>query len=82
MGDSEEQQRKQRQKEIDDFRSHSVGMLIQIIEELAGMNLSDREIETVLRTCGLNADCAMRFGASITAEKEKGLDRGDRPVHP
>jgi hypothetical protein len=72
----------QKPEAIEELRGRKVGALIRIIEELAGMNLSVREIETVLRTCGLNNDCAMRFGASITAKKEKNHNHGDRPMHP
>ena len=82
MGDIEERQQEQRQKAIEELRSHSVGKLIQIVHKLEAMDLSAREIEKVLRTCGLNDDCAMRFGAYITAEKEKGHGHGDRPMHP
>ena len=82
MGDSEERQRERRYMAIEELRSRSVGRLIQIIDELGAMDLSVREIENVLRTCGLNDDCAMRFGASMTVEKEKGHDHGNRPMHP
>lgn len=71
-----------RKKTIEELRSHKVGVLLQIIDELEDMNLSVREIENVLRTCGLNDECAMRFGASITVEKEKGHDPGNRLMHP
>ena len=56
--------------------------LIQIVDKLEAMDLSARGIENVLRNCGLNDDCAMRFGAYITAEQEKGHGHGDRPMHP
>jgi len=75
-------EQKKRRRTIEELRSQKVGLLIQIIDNLAGMNLSAREIETVLRTCGMNGDCATRFGASIRAEKEKDLSGFDRPRHP
>ncbi len=79
MGDMEERQLEQRQKAIEELRRHSVERLIEIVDKLEAMDLSVREIENVLRTCGLNDDCAMRFGAYITAT---GRDHGDRPMHP
>ncbi len=72
----------QRRRTIEELRSRKVSLLIQIIDNLAGMNLSVREIETVLRTCGINGDCATRFGANIRAEKEKDLQGGDGRIHP
>ena len=75
-------EKEQRRRTIEELRSRKVGLLIQIIDNLAGMNLSVREIETVLRTCGMNGDCATRFGASISAEKEKDLKGVDRTIHP
>jgi hypothetical protein len=72
----------QKPEAIEALQRRKVESLIRIIEELAGMNLSVLEIENVLRTCGLNNDCAIRFGVSITAEKEKNHNHGDRPMHP
>ncbi len=71
-----------RRKAIEELRSNKVGILLQIIDNLAGMNLSVREIETVLRTCGMNDECAIRFGATLMAEKENDLRSVDRPIHP
>ncbi len=82
MGDVEERKNEQRQKAIDELRSLSVGRLIQIVDRLGAMDLSASEIENILRTCGLNDDCAMRFGAYIKAEKGKNGGYGDRPIHP
>ncbi len=82
MGEIEELQLERRHSAIEELRSHSVGKLIQIIDELGAMDLSVGEIEIVLRTCGLNNDCAIRFGSSITFEKEKGRDHRDRHLHP
>ncbi len=82
MGDIEERQNDQRQKAIDELRSHSVGRLIQIVDKLEAMDLTARDIENVLRTCGLNDDCAMRFGAFIKAGKGKNDDHGNHPMHP
>ena len=75
-------EQEQRRRAIEELRSRKVGLLMQIIDNLAGMSLSAREIETVLRTCGMNGDCATRFGVSIRAEKEKDLSVVDRPIHP
>ncbi len=72
----------QRRQTIEELRSRKVSLLIQIIDDLAGMNLSVREIETVLRTCGINGDCATRFAANIRAEKEKDPQGGDCRLHP
>jgi hypothetical protein len=82
MGDTDEQQLKQRHRAIEELRSHSVGRLITIVDMLAAMDLSAREIENVLRTCGLNEDCAMRFGADITTKRGNDNDHGERPMHP
>jgi len=71
-----------KQQAIEELRCHSVGRLINIIDELEGMNLSAQEIETILRTCGLDPDCAMRFGAKMRYEKEKGHFHTDKPIHP
>ncbi len=75
-------ERELRRRTIEELRSSKVGLLIKIIDNLAGMNLSVREIETVLRTCGMNGDCAARFGASIRADKEKDLRGFDRLIQP
>ncbi len=70
------------QKAIEELRCNKVGTLLQIIEKLAGMGLTAREIETILKTCGLNDDCATRFGALMRVEKEKGYTVPVRPIHP
>lgn len=67
---------------VEEFRGRKVGSLIWIIEALASMSLTVPEMETVLSTCGLNKDCAIRFGASLKAEREKNHTYWDRPVHP
>ncbi len=82
MENIEGPEQEKRRQTIEELRSRKVGHLIQIIDSLAGMDLSAREIETVLRTCGINGDCATRFGASIRAEKERDLNGFDRPMHP
>ena len=82
MESTEGPEREQRRRTIEELCSRKVGLLIQIIDNMAGMNLSVREVETVLRTCWMNGDCASRFGASIRAEKEKDLSGFDRPIHP
>ncbi len=82
MGSDEDPQKGRKTEALAELRSRSVGRLIQIIDELEGMYLSAREIETILRTCGLNADCAVSFGAKMKYEKEKGLFHADNPRHP
>ncbi len=86
MGDFEVQKRDQRRKSMEELRSSKVGTLLLIIDSLEEMNLSVAEVETVLRTCGLNPECAARFGASIRYEKENHyslFDSGlEGPQHP
>lgn len=82
MGIDERPKQERRQKAIEELRCSKVGILLQIIEKLEGMNLTAWEIETILKTCGLNDDCASRFGAMMRMEKEKGYQNPDRPVHP
>jgi len=86
MWSSEEPGQDQRPKSIEELRSHKVDTLMQILDELEKMALSISEIETVLRTCGLNAECAIRFGASIKSEKENSYSLFDSvfdgPAHP
>ena len=82
MGTIERPQQERRHKAIEELRCNKVGILLQIIDKLEGMNLTVREIETILKTCGLNDDCAVRFGAIMSVEKEKGNAHADRPVHP
>jgi len=82
MGIIETPQQERRHKAIEELRCNKVGTLLLIIEKLESMNLTAREIETILKTCGLNDDCATRFGALIRVEKEKGYPSLDRPVHP
>ena len=82
MGSTKELEEQQRRTAIEELRSRKVGILVRIIDDLAGMSLSVREIETILRTCGMNGDCAIRFGATMKAEKEKDLNGLDRPLHP
>ncbi len=82
MGGSQEPFEEQRRMAIEELRSRKVGVLIRIIDDLAGMNLSVKEIETILRTCGINDDCAIRFGATMKAEKAGEPDARDIPLHP
>ncbi len=82
MGITEKAQQESRQKAIEELRCNKVGALLQIIEKLEGMKLTAREIETILKTCGLNDDCAIRFGALMRVEKEKGYTVPVRPTHP
>ncbi len=82
MGDIEELHQYHKTKAKEELRSRSVGVLLQIIEELESMDLSIKEIETILRTCGFNADCAVSFGAKMKYEKEAGLSHTDNTIHP
>ena len=69
-------------KAREELRSQKVEVLLQIIKALEAMDLSIIEIEIILKTCGLNAECAARFGAEIRAEKENGHFHDDRPINP
>ncbi len=71
MGNIEDPRQDRKTKAKEELRSRAVGVLLQIMDELENMCLSGGEIEYVLRTCGLNADCAMRLGESIRNEKWK-----------
>ncbi len=82
MGNIEGPRQERRQKAIEELRCNKVGILLQIIEKLEVMNLTACEIETILKTCGLNDDCATRFGALMRVEKEKGYPSPGGPVHP
>ena len=64
--------RGEKREEIVELRSRKVTVLLQIIDELECMNLSVREIETILKLCGLNADFAMRYGREIRDLKAEG----------
>jgi hypothetical protein len=83
---AEESRHDHRHRSMEELRCLKVGTLLQIIDELERMKLSVSEIETVLRTCGLNSDCAARFGAAIRDEKENYYslfdNRIDGPAHP
>ncbi len=82
MGNMKDQHQDHKTEAREELRSRSVGVLLQIIDELGKMDLSVREIETILKTCGLNADCAVSFGEKIKFEKEKGHFHKDSPMHP
>ena len=86
MGDFEGQKQDQRRRSMEELRSNKVGTLLQIIDSLEEMNLSVAEVEAVLRTCGLNPECAARFGASIRYEKDNYYSLFDSclegPQHP
>jgi len=86
LGDFEGPKHDQGRRSMEELRSHKVGTLLQIIDSLEEMNLSVAEVETVLRTCGLNPECAARFGASIRDEKENYYSlfdsRLEGPAHP
>jgi hypothetical protein len=68
----EAQQETLRQKVIEEFRMNRVGLLLHIIEELDDMGLDTMEMDAVLRSCGLDYKCAMKIGAALRDEKEKG----------
>lgn len=85
MGNFQETRHGHRHKSMEALRSLKVGIQLKIIAELVEMNLSVSEVETVLRTCRLNPECAARFGASIRDEKtiiafSTGLRRPDTSV--
>jgi len=82
MGSIEGPRQERRWKAIEELRGHKVGILLQIIDKLEGMNLSVREIETILKTCGLNDDCATRFGELMRDEKGQDHAPPSRPAHP
>jgi hypothetical protein len=86
MGLIEESRHDRRHRSMEELRSLKVGILLQIIDELEEMKLSVSEIETVLGTCGLNAECAVRFGSAIRDDKENFDNlfdnRTDGPTHP
>lgn len=71
------QQDTQRQRAIDEFRIHRVGLLLHIIEELDNMDLDVMEMDAVLRSCGLDYKCAMKVGAALKDEKANG---GGNPI--
>ncbi len=82
MGRNEELDEAKRKSAIEQLRSSKVGILLRIIDDLAGMSLTVREIETILRTCGMNDDCAIRFGATMKAQKDKDPGGPDFALHP
>ncbi len=53
------------QRAIEELRGNSVEKLLNIFDELEGMSLSLSEIEVVLKTCGINVECAVMLGASM-----------------
>lgn len=65
-----------------ELRSRKVAVLLQIIDELECMNLSVREIETILKLCGLNADCASRYGREMRDLKAGGHFHSDNIALP
>lgn len=56
---------------LDELRSNKVGVLMRIIDDLDKIGLSIREIETVIGTCGLNDDCAIRLGTELKEKKQQ-----------
>jgi len=67
----------QKQKSIEEFRIHRVGLLLHIIEELEEMGLDTMEMDAVLRSSGLDYKCALKIGASLRDERKTG---GRRPA--
>ena len=63
----------EKQAALEELRSRKVGILLQIIDELECMNLSVPEIEAILKLCGLNADCAMRYGKEMRDLKKEAI---------
>ncbi len=72
----------EKRAELVELRHRKVGVLLQIIDELDSMNLSVREIETILKLCGLNADFAMRYGKEIRDLKAEGHFQSDNIALP
>ena len=79
MGSMEYPHQDRKTKVREELGRRSIGILLQIIDELEEMNLSEGEIESVLRNCRLDADHAIRLGASIRDEKENGPFHADNP---
>ncbi len=69
MGNIEHPGHDRREEARRELRSRYVGVLLQIIEELEEMKLSQDQIETILVTCGLNTDCAVSFGEKMKTWK-------------
>lgn len=65
-----------------ELRSRKVAILLRILDELECMDLSAREIETILKLCGLNADCAMRYGREMRDLKAGGHFHSDNIALP
>ncbi len=61
-----------KQKSIEEFRLHRVGLLLHIIEELEDMGLDAMEMDAVLRSSGLDYKCALKIGAGLRDEKKTG----------
>ncbi len=72
----------EKRAELVELRNRKVGVLLQIIDELDSMDLSVREIETILKLCGLNADFAMRYGREIGVLKAEGHFQSDNIALP
>ena len=65
-----------RQKAITKLKVNVVGVLFQIVDELDAMKLSVREINVVLRHCGLNYRNALLMGDEIRAERLQENEEG------
>lgn len=69
MVDSALPQKNSRDDSLEELRSNKVGVPLKIVDDLNNMGLNISEIETVLGTCGLNNDCAIRFGTQLKEKK-------------
>ncbi len=65
-----------RQKAITELKVNVVGVLFQIVDELDAMKLSAREIDVILRHCGLNYRNALLMGDEIRAERLQENEEG------
>jgi hypothetical protein len=71
MGEIEDLQSGHQSTENLQLRSQLVRKLLYIIDELESLKLSPSEIDAIVRSCGLNEECAIRFGTAIRTEKAK-----------
>ncbi len=65
-------QGEQKQKALEEFRSHSVGTLLNIIDQLANMGLSIPEMKAILLSCGLDDKNCVQYGYLLKSKKERG----------
>jgi len=67
-----------RQKAITELKVNVVGVLFQIVDELDAMKLSVREIDVILRHCGLNYRNALQMGEEMRAERCESTDKAPK----